>query len=242
MRGGILIIGSLLWDARPEREAWRKSRLTIDKAVHVSVPIHYGRRSASRGNTFTMTFASDGPLGQGVLVPCRTNLSDSAALLNEAEELWKAEQPTAAPGSIAASWGCVGLVFRDQPAPPEWLRAWVEHFHSKASPVPPVGSDGLLGIPWPAIAVDTAASVELLLATATKPDTMCPLAEDVADAWIDQDRGYERYFFENVRHGIRTADDGAIWRRLKERRARWLGGEAYAQAIAVLAGEERALI
>jgi len=43
MRTGILIIGSLLWD-NCQREAWRRSRLHVDRKLHVKAPICYGRR------------------------------------------------------------------------------------------------------------------------------------------------------------------------------------------------------
>jgi hypothetical protein len=81
MRAGILIVGSLLWDPKREREAWRRSRLAIDRSVLVRVPIRYGRRSESRGNTFTMTICIGGGLGQAVVVPCRRTLADGTALL-----------------------------------------------------------------------------------------------------------------------------------------------------------------
>lgn len=136
MRGGILIVGSLLWDRRRERDEWRQARLRIDDAVHVRVPIRYGRCSGSRGDTFTMTFAGDGKLGQGVLVPCRTSVVDAAALLAEATDLWKAEQPSAPTESIGASWGCVGVLFRSQGAPDERFEAWSHYFRRKSSPFP----------------------------------------------------------------------------------------------------------
>jgi len=237
MRAAILIIGSLLWDSGDERASWRQSRLIIDHAVRVNVPIRYGRRSQSRGNTFTMTFAINGALGTGVLVPCRTSPPDVAALVAEAEELWKAEEPGAAPGSVGASWGCIGLLFRDQPAPWDWFLAWADFFRRNASPIPPVGREGLLSIPWPAIAPEGAAvDVDLILATATKADATRPHAEDVADAWINQNQGHERYFFENVRHGIRTPEDALVWRRIEETRPSWLREDAYAEAVAVLRG------
>jgi len=244
MRGGILIIGSLLWDSRPERAAWRKSRLATENAVPVNVPIHYGRRSESRGDTFTMTLASGGTLGQGILVPCRKEFADVAALASEAEELWKAEQPTAAPHSIAASWGCVGLLFRNQFASVKWRIAWAAQFRrSVSSPVHPVTKCGLLGIKWPEIAVDsTAADVEVLLATATKADPTRPSPEDVADAWINQRNGHESYFFENVRCGIRTPEDALIWRRMEAGRPGWLQGGAYPSAVAILRGENQSRV
>lgn len=238
MHDGILIIGSLFWDRRRERVEWRQARLRIDDAVHVSVSIRYGRRSESRGNTFTMTFAGDGQLGQGVLAPCRTSVADAAALIAEAKELWKAEQPSAPAGSIGAPWGCVGVLFRPQAAPDDRHKAWTDYFHKKASPISPVDRDGALRIPWPVLATDgTAAGVEVILATATKADTARPLPEDIADAWINQDQGHELYFFENVRHGIRTPEDLIIWRRVDEAGPSWLRKDAYTEAVAILRGE-----
>ena len=240
MRGGILIIGSLLW--HPERDAWRKSRLMLDQAVSVKVPIRYGRRSQTWGCCFTMTFATDGPSGQGALVPCKHPIPDLGALLSEAEELWKAENRHAESGSIAArtGWGCVGFLFRDQAASAPWLREWADVFHNKvASPIPPVDKEGLLSIPWPAAAVDDSAiDLDVVLATATRADEPRAGADSIADAWIGQDQGHERYFFKNVQLGIRTPEDGAIWRRIQEKQPSWLGEGAYVEAVAVLQGEE----
>jgi len=59
--------------------------------------------------------------------------------------------------------------------------------------------------------------VDVILATATKLNAASSQPQEVADAWIDQNRCYERYFFENVRHGIRTPEDGLIWQRIEER-------------------------
>jgi hypothetical protein len=241
MRGAVLIIGSLLWDDAHPRPAWRHSRLVVAEAEHVKVPIRYGRRSMSRGNTFTMTFAMGDPLGQAVLVPLRTTLADPAALLVEAEALWQAEKPGANHDSISASWGCIGVLFRNNPSD-EWARAWSGHFQRNTqSPIPPVGHDGLLRIAWPPVLVveERLADVQLLLSTATEPDATPPLPEEVADAWVEQDQGHDRYFFENVRHGIRTPEDLVIWRRIEARMPSWLAGVRYAEAIAVLRDEGR---
>lgn len=239
MRAGILIVGSLLWDRRCERDAWRRSRLAIDRAVHVKVPIKYGRRSESRANTFTMTMSIDGGPGQAIIVPCRTMLAGARALLDEAEELWQAEQPGAQVGSISASWGCVGVRFHDEPPPSDWSTAWAERFHAKAAPVAPVNGDGLLGIPWPLASANGAIDADVILATATKAEKDRPRPEDIADAWVNQNQGHERYFFENVRHGIRTPEDAEIWRRIEEQSPGWLSGDAYAEAVAILRGESR---
>lgn len=240
MRVGILVVGSLLWDRRCEREAWRRSRVAVDRAVHVEVQIRYGRRAESRANTFTMTIGSDGRPGQAVVVPCRTTQTSVPTFFAEAEALWQAEQPGAPAGNISASWGCVGVRFRDEPPPTDWSTPWAERFHAKkASPVAPVNSDGLLGIPWPRAVADQAIEVDLILATATRAERNHPHPEEIADAWVNQNQGHERYFFENVRHGIRTPDDVQIWRRIEERRPAWLSGDGYGEPIAVLRAESR---
>lgn len=240
MRIGILIVGSLLWDRRCEREAWRRSHLDMDHAVYVRVRNRYGRRSASRGNTFTMTLDTDGSHGQAVVVPCRAIQPSASALFVEAEALWQAEQPDAPPKTISASWGCVGIRFRDEPPPTEWSAPWAEGFRArKVSPVRPVSNDGFLGIPWPEAVAGCAIAVDVILATATKAENKRPNPDDIADAWIDQNEGHERYFFENVRHGIRTPDDAQIWHRIEQRRPAWLSEDAHAVPIEILRGESR---
>lgn len=237
MRGAVLIIGSLLWDDR-HRDLWRRSRLRISEKVHVQAPIRYGRRSQKWGNTFTMTLSADAPPGQAALVPCTAIIEDVAGLIAEAEALWSAEQSTASQGSIGASWGCVGVLFRDESAHEDWLAAWVEHFRSRTSSVSPVDDRGILRIPWLLTASEARrADVDVVLATATKAEARRPTVADIADAWLDQHNGYERYFFENVRHGIRTPDDVLIWRRIEEQGPSWLRCRAYAEAVAILRAE-----
>lgn len=237
MHGSILIVGSLLWDNQ-KRDKWRRSRLCISQKVSVLVPIRYGRRSSSRGNTFTMTLSSDSPTGRAVLVPCKTAIVDVTALIVEAEALWKAEWRDASPREIGRSWGCVGVSFRTGAELAGWLQPWADHFRANASAISPVDRNGVLQIPWPTATLDGApADVDLILATATKAKEGCPSAAVIADAWVDKNNGYERYFFENVRHGIRTPDDGLIWRRIEERMPRWLENSSYAEAVTLLRKE-----
>jgi len=148
MQAGILIIGSLFWDAQPRRKTWRKSRLIVQKTIRVAVPIRYGRRSSTRENTFTMTFANGEPDGRGLLVPCRADISDIHAFLTEAEALWKAEDCAASDGSIGKSWGHVGILFRTQtPAAKDLLEAWSDQFQSKCATAN--HSNGVLSFAWP---------------------------------------------------------------------------------------------
>lgn len=238
MHGSVLIVGSLLWD-NEKRDEWRRSRLCISQKVSVRVPIRYGRRSSSRGNIFTMTFSSDGPTGRAVLVPCKAAIVDVTVLISEAEALWKAEHRDASSGRIGnSSWGCVGVSFRPGAELGGWLERWADYFGAKASAISPVDMNGVLRIPWPTTTLDNApVGVDLILAIATKAEATCPSAEDIADAWLGQEKGYERYFFENVRQGIRTPEDGLIWRRIEEGTPRWIGNRKYAEAIALLRSE-----
>ena len=81
------------------------------------------------------------------------------------------------------------------------------------------------------------ADMDVILAIATKAEQRPPTAFEIADAWTSQDDGHERYFFENVRHGIRTPDDICIWRRIEEQSPRWLQECKYREAIALLRAE-----
>lgn len=238
MKAGLLIIGSLLWD-NDHRARWRQHRLSLVDLVHVKVPIRYGRSSSSRGNTFTMTFNSDGELGQAVLVPCRFDIKDVASLVAEAEALWQAEQASAAANSIGVSWGCVGILFRNEEVWVDLLTAWTQHFRaSKVSPIPPVDCDGKLHIPWP-VTSDSAApvGVDIILATATQPAQHQPTVSNIADSWIYQTDGYERYFIENIRHGIRTPEDVHIWKRIEKKSPCWLNFQDYSEVVTLLRAE-----
>lgn len=237
MRAGILIIGSLLWDSAPNRDDWRKSHLQIGERMFVKTPIRYGRRSQKRCNTFTMTFGYDN--GQAVLVPCTAKIKDVAGIVEEAKHLWKAEDHNSPAKTIGKRWGCVGAMFRSESTSADWRKEWAEHFRETKTPLTlPVNSDGILVVPWPMRSEDgTSADMDVILATATEAEPTRPTHTDIADAWLVQHGGHERYFFENVRHGIRTREDGLIWRRIKEQAPHWLQEEGYAEAVSRLQTE-----
>jgi hypothetical protein len=91
-RIAVLIVGSLIWEAKPHREGWRRKRLNVAGSLSVSVPIRYGRRSESRENTCTMVFSNQlvpDSLGLGLAVPCRCEL-------NTSRQLFEAFRPTSA--------------------------------------------------------------------------------------------------------------------------------------------------
>lgn len=226
MRCGILIIGSLLWDDGKDgkRAAWRTARLAPSKSarVPVQVPIYYGRNSSSRGNTYTTVFRPDGQRGQAIIVPCLTSIDAPDSLIAEATALWQAEAPNANNGTLHASSGCVGALFREGETFARLSAAWTAHFRKvNATGVSVVNADGLLDIDWPAMQDGPVANFDIILATANQPEDPAPTAQVVADAWANQ-CGFENYFFNNVNHGIRTPDDGEIWRRVDEKKPCWL--------------------
>ena len=59
LNGGVLIIGSLLWDVDKIRERWRDNFLDMKRKLPVAAPIRYGRVSSERKCTFTMVFSAE---------------------------------------------------------------------------------------------------------------------------------------------------------------------------------------
>lgn len=240
MRCGILIIGSLLWDDSKDgrRAAWRAARLDLGAQVPVRTAIYYGRKSGSRGNAYTMAFRTGEATGQAVLVRCIGKIAAIDNLIEEANALWQAEDASAKPDSLHKSWGCVGALFSPDKGHAKLSAEWTAHFQRvKTRYVSVVNANGLLDIDWPDTLEGQPADVDVILATATKPETIPPSAETVADAWIAQNGGNENYFFNNVKHGIRTSHDGKIWRRIEEESPCWLKKAEYEPAIDILRSE-----
>jgi hypothetical protein len=222
---GILIIGSLLWDLKNGRLAWRGARLNTAGAQTVSAPIRYGRLSESWGKSYTMVFSRLCPAGQAKLVPCSHSISSPQDLIEEAECLWKAEQPRAQAHRLAANWGCVALMCNPgRDLPEALLRAWAEriacdpdygHVSQTHEEGVLVSNEGLLRIEWPRLVdADSAADVDLLLVTANDPEITAtspfyPTAEAIAAAW-NHAEDYVGYFRKNRENGIQTFQDDEI--------------------------------
>lgn len=241
MKCGILIIGSLYWDGSNGRDEWRSRHLQIDSSCPVTAPIYYGRKSSSRGDTYTMSFCQYEPSGRAVLFPCQRNIETIDNLTDEVAALWKAEAPNAKQGAIGSAWGCVGALFRSGEASQKLAPAWHTHFGTiRSQGLSVVNANGELDITWPETTDGRPADIDIILATATKPESAAPLAGTVADAWLRQNGGFETYFFENVRHGIRTAQDIDIWRHIEARKPDWLEADRYRKAVKILRSETEA--
>jgi hypothetical protein len=222
---GVLIIGSLIWD--PARASWRESRLQMTRLLPVTAPIRYGRKSASRGDTYTMVFSRGSPAGQAVVVPYVSAVSSVEDLIREAEHLWAAEcNGDTSDHAVSASWGCITLFPNPGTAVPQCiLDGWAERISKapKYGNVPQedgegelVSKAGILQIAWPhLVGEDENRLPDLLLATATHPTlqgrpSSYPSIAMISGAWNAGTNNNVEYFRQNTAHGIRTFQDDAI--------------------------------
>jgi hypothetical protein len=209
MRAAVLIIGSLYWRRDKHRAAWRKANLDLARKIFVQVPIRYRRRSSTK--TYTMGFAARGH-GTALVVPCKSPITNLAALVKEAQDLWGAETNSdPRPGVIATGWGSVAVLFRRGLKQSALARNWAGFFEkNRVNPdgENPISREGYLKIPWPKNATGRPVKFDVLLATSNVIHN--PSIKRVATAWLAH--GHEDYFFENVAAGIRTPLDRQIWR------------------------------
>ena len=240
MSVGVLIIGSLYWepDASPPteksraRKNWQTDRLNLNAKKNVSVPIRYGRRSSSRGCSYTMVISPvlrKEQFGRGIVIPCNKRANGVEDLIEEAEHLWAAERGkewTALRDNekcISASWGCVGILGNPDRSIPEGLQKdWQKRvsdetcygrLNSAVGEQVAVNQSGFVNIPWDWNQQDNL-DIDILLVTATSPtivDGQYPSAQDIADAWkTPEGKRYIDYFHENRKHGINTFQDNEI--------------------------------
>jgi len=237
LSAGVLIIGSLFWEAEKGRKEWQDARLDMASAKAVTAPIRYGRKARTRGDSFTMVFFRLCPSGTAKLVSCSRTISTAQDLIAEAEHLWKAEKPDATPHRIASNWGCVAVLCNPNPErkiPDEILEGWSKRVAAEdrygnvpqtEAEGPLITKGGLLQIEWPRV-VDggAAAQPDILLVTATHPDLMgtprCyPSVETIVRAW-NSAGSHSEYFWKNTDSGIRTFQDDQI-RELLHPRGWW---------------------
>jgi hypothetical protein len=245
LRCGVLIIGSLFWHAGSGdcRKNWRANRLDLSAKQIVSAPIRYGRKSQTWGNAFTMILDSNSADGQGLLVPCKAHICSFDQLVEEVEWLWAAEANEARSKKFHKNWGCIGAHFGQNAIAAGIHDKWKVHFEA-AEPfsLPAIGSDGKLNALWPRSQQDEPVSdFDIILGTATMPDPEDerPSPHEIAAGWAKQNKGYERYFFENVRHGIRTQEDLEIWTAINEQGPSWLTCEEHKPGMEILRSELR---
>lgn len=78
--------------------------------------------------------------------------------------------------------------------------------------------------------------VDLILATANSPTSNYSDPTEIGRSWLQA--GHEEYFFNNISHGIRTAQDLEIWYKLKHAAPSWITAPRYKLAIEILTGNQ----
>jgi hypothetical protein len=227
---GILVIGSLLWDDTSVRRSWRDQRLEMRNQLAVKAPIRYGRKSWSRGNTYTMVLSKliDIPDSRGtaIVVPCRKTISGAEDIIEEARHLWRAERDKQKGTEFSAGWGAVCMLLNPGSEIPDDVRdAWAsavnsENYvnfsaaHGEASVVLP---NGLADIAWPETVDGAPLTLDVLLVTQTQPTLIngdYPSPVEIANAWSADRSGNVKYFRNNRQSGIQTFQDHEIERLL----------------------------
>ena len=78
--------------------------------------------------------------------------------------------------------------------------------------------------------------MDLILATANSPTSNYSDPTEIGRSWLQA--GHEEYFFNNISHGIRTAQDLEIWYKLKHAAPSWITAPRYKLAIEILTGNQ----
>lgn len=233
LKGGVLIIGSLLWQDYLDnpgddiRKTWRAEHLLTDNKIMVSVPIRYGR-FPNKNKIFTMIFSktvNKKKYGTGYFVPLSNpNITTEIEFFNEAIALSKAEGMH---GQFVAGWGAtLGILFNDKKIDKQlkkiltitWQNKILEtgQFNHQSyklldKELPCLKSNGLLNFGWNTPVdkrqTELLNSYDFLLATATEP-TEYPTVKALSDNVRNDNTRF--YFIENYKSGITTFQDISI--------------------------------
>ncbi|MGN7787755.1 hypothetical protein ACTJIJ_24690 [Niabella sp. 22666] len=226
-KGGVIIVGSLLWEDTPERIKWRNLCLQMEQKIPVSVPIRYGRKSSSRQNTYTMIFSNHAStkLGQAFIMPLKEEIKNynilekNAFAMAKAEGIWGNDDATP---TINKRWGTLGLLINPKIDATDKVNAdlirnrWQELYKTYDSfdpsiynisqdDVPVIDQQGFLQLPW----TEQMNEFDFLLATPTVPNPHRILSALEISGKMNE-TGYWSYFKNNVDHGIATFQDEEI--------------------------------
>ena len=184
LRGGAIIIGSLLWDNK-KRKKWRENYLSCKDKFRVYLPIRYGRRSENRRNTYTMVFSNKCNskrygLGTGWILPIKAEINSFNDLRREAQKMGSAEGFN---NGLFTKWGSVALLLnRNKKMNVDIKNKWGkllsgnQYFcelmkaHLKSEKCA-IDSNGFLTMRWPKEITEDGKMEDMtfLIATVTKP-------------------------------------------------------------------------
>lgn len=234
LSGGVLIVGSLLWEESEIRDKWRLQCLDLKQRQFVSLPIRYGRISTTRNCTYTMVFASECKaqenLGTGVFIPFAVNPINFEQLETHVKRMISAEfNKEKNLSSQNWDWGAMGISFNpnvlsdDSPksiAIASVLTKWAKKYSNTFNPddykvgneTSIISKDGNLLIDWH----NLSENIDFVIATVIKPELKkYPTVKNIADRIVVNE--YDKYFKENRREGITTFQDFEVEEFLRNR-------------------------
>jgi len=225
LSGGVIIIGSLLWENKKGRDLWRKNNFEKD-SIKVPLPIRYGRRSTTRNNTYTMVYSNDcsDKLGSGYILKYREKISTFDELIKQAEELAKAEgiYKENQNEKIFSSWGTVAILFNsklDQDIKKYIGDTWRKLYQNNINPScfsvnnekPSIDKNGFLNL----VTEIPIKNLDYLFTTTVAINVSSyPEAEGIAQTMINNN--YTVYFCRNRENGIFTFQDEDIYKNLEK--------------------------
>ena len=223
-KGGVIIIGSLLWEDTPIRHKWKTMNLeSVNTKRFVSVPIRYGRQSSTRSDTYTMIFSnhSSTQQGQAYILGFKDEIKNARILetqafaLGAAEGFWTIESP-----SINKNWGTVGLLVNPNIDTKDkrnadiirnrWTQLYQKYnktfdhlqYRIDDNEAPVIDKDGFLQIPWTSEMND----FDFLIATPVVPKPKRLLtSKEIAEQMTQ--KKYRTYFDNNRENNIQTFQD-----------------------------------
>ncbi|MCY1719220.1 hypothetical protein OU798_02650 [Prolixibacteraceae bacterium Z1-6] len=243
MKGGVLIIGSLLWDKDTNnRDEWWH-RLDLKRKQKVLLPIRYGRTSTkNRKGTYSMVFSTSleksNKLGVGYFVPFAKEINSREDFREEVLDFAMAEGFHQ--NRIAANWGAVCLKINQEISQSNsefLLNAWSQLVNDNINnrnikqTIPNLKEFGestenksitdnwILNINDNIFA--EIPDVDFILATSNAlkhrktNEIKYPSKLEIAKAMIEGD--YYEYFLRNRLSGIKTNEDKIILKILKKR-------------------------
>lgn len=218
LSGGLLIVGSLLWDEHETRFSLRDEVLNMQNATIVPAPIRYGRKSDKR-QTYTMVVSpsckDESRMGKGVLVPFAANIKSTDELTNVAEKIIVAEHK--GPVSFTRfnwGWGCLAFFPNPNKTASKSISQLKEFWDTKISngfrtsdyiitnEEELLTQQGELLLDWRKEYGD----LDFLVVTATKPTVPSPTTQLLGAVYAKNDE----YFADNRKAGIETYQDNEI--------------------------------
>jgi len=237
LKGGILIIGSLLWQdylftkGDNIRIKWRNLHLDYNNRIPVKLPIRYGRMSGSNPKIATMVFSNrmKNKKGVGFIVPFKNRINNQEELLDEAKALSNAEGMN---GNFVCNWGVLSYLLNKNIIQDNIKKEIIKLFRNNRRNMifnikdfkvdrerSCLTKSQKLDIDWIEASHPNdqkkADKFHFLLATVTKPKKNPPLTiKDIATT-IKSDVN-RKYFINNLINGIKTYEDFEISKLINE--------------------------